>query len=106
MIILYFCLWWYIIEGIYLSGMERRLRVIYVCVLDNRRGLVCLFISIVASAVGDVEPPVLHMINEAVFFVDATAVFALQVAGEGFRFPNPLHTAVPFDIPDELVDAL
>lgn len=35
MIILYFCLWWYIIEGIYLSGMERRLRVIRVCVLDT-----------------------------------------------------------------------
>ena len=106
MIILYFCLWWYIIEGIYLSGMERRLRVIYVCVLDNRRGLVCLFISIVASAVGDVEPPVLHMINEAVFFVDATAVFALQVAGEGFRLPDSFHTAVSLDILDKLVDPL
>ena len=92
MIILYFCLWWYIIEGIYLSGMERRLRVIYVCVLDNRRGLVCLFISIVASAVGDVEPPVLHMINEAVFFVDATAVFALQVAGEAVSYTHPEPT--------------
>lgn len=34
MIILNFCLWWYIIEGIYLWGMERRLRVIQVCVLD------------------------------------------------------------------------
>lgn len=65
-----------------------------------------LFISIVASAVGDVEPSVFHMVDEPVFFVDAAAVFALQVAGEGFGFPNPLHTAVPFDIPDELVDAL
>ncbi len=47
--------------------------------------MVCLSISIVASAVGDVEPPIFHMVDEAVFFVDATAVFALQVAGEGFR---------------------
>lgn len=106
MIILYFCLWWYIIEGIYLSGMERRLRVIYVCVLDNRRGLVCLFISIVASAVGDVEPPVLHMINEAVFFVDATAVFALQIVRKGFGFSDSFHAAVPLDILNELVDSL
>ena len=64
------------------------------------------YISVVASAVGDVEPPIFHMVDEAVFFVDAAAVFALQVAGEGFGFPNPLHTAVPFDIQDELIDAL
>ena len=65
-----------------------------------------LFISVVASAVGDVEPPILHMVDEPVFFVDAAAVFALQVAGEGFGFPDSLHTAVPLDIPDELVDPL
>ena len=40
-----------------------------------------LFISIVASAVGDVEPSVFHMVDEAVFFIDPAAVFALQVAG-------------------------
>lgn len=68
--------------------------------------MVCLSISIVASAVGDVEPPVLHMINEAVFFVDATAVFALQVAGEGLGFSDPFHAAVPLDILNELVDSL
>ena len=65
-----------------------------------------LFISIVASTVGDVDSLVFHVVDEAVFLVDAAALFALQVAGEGFGFPNPLHTAVPFDIPDELVDAL
>ena len=65
-----------------------------------------LFIFIVASAVGDVEPTMLHMIDEAVFFVDAAAVFAQQIAGEGFRFPDSLHTAVPFNILDELVDPL
>ncbi len=65
-----------------------------------------LFISIVASAVGDVESPVFHVVDEAVFFVDAAAVFALQVAGEGFRFSDPFHTAVPFNILDELVDPL
>ena len=59
-----------------------------------------------ASAVGDVEPPVFHMVDEAVFFVDSAAVFALQVAGEGFRLPNSFHAAVPLDIPDELVDPL
>ena len=55
---------------------------------------------------GDVEPPVFHMVDESVFFVDAAAVFTLQVAGEGFGFSNPMHTAVPLNIPDELVDAL
>ncbi len=64
-----------------------------------------LFISVVASAVGDVEPPILHMVDEPVFFVDAAAVFALQIAGEGFRLPDSVHTAVPLDILDELVDS-
>lgn len=62
------------------------------------------FITIVTFAVGNVEPPVFHMVDEPVFFVDAAAVFALQIVGEGFRFPDPMHTAVPLDIPDELVD--
>ena len=57
-----------------------------------------------ASAVGDVEPPVFHMVDEPVFFVDAAAVFALQIAGEGFGFSDPLHTAVSPGISDELVD--
>lgn len=65
-----------------------------------------LFISIVASTVGDVEPSVFLMVDEPIFFVDAAAVFALQVSGEGFGFSNPLHTAVPLDILDELVDSL
>lgn len=59
-----------------------------------------------ASAVSDVEPSVFHMVDEPVFFVDAAAVFALQIAGEGFGFPDSLHTAVPLDISDELVDPL
>ena len=65
-----------------------------------------LFITIVAPAVGDVEPPVFHMVDEAVFFVDAAAVFALQVAGERFGLSNPFHTAIPFNILNELVDPL
>ena len=65
-----------------------------------------LFIFIVASAVGDVESPVFHMVDEAVFFVDAAAVFALQVAGEGFGLSDPFHAAVPLDILNELVDPL
>ena len=65
-----------------------------------------LFISIVASAVGDVEPPIFHMVDEAVFLVDAAAVFALQVAREGFRLSDPFHAAVPLDILNELVDSL
>ena len=59
-----------------------------------------------ASAVGDVEPPVFHVVDEAVFLVDSAAVFALQVAGKGFRSSNPFHAAVPLDILNELVDSL
>lgn len=58
------------------------------------------------SAVGDVELPVFHMVDKAVFFVNAATVFALQVAGEGFGLSNPFHAAVPFDILNELVDPL
>ncbi len=65
-----------------------------------------LFISIVAFAVGDVDPPVFHVVDEAVIFVDEAAVFALQVAGEGFGFSDPFHAAVPLDILNELVDSL
>ena len=59
-----------------------------------------------ASAVGDIEPFVFHMVDEAVFFVDAAAVFTLQVAREGFGFYDPFHAPVPFTIQDELVDPL
>ena len=59
-----------------------------------------------AFAMSDIEPPVFHMVDEPVFFVDAAAVFAPQIAGEGFGFPDSLHTAVPLDILDELVDSL
>jgi hypothetical protein len=46
------------------------------------------------------------MVDEAVFLVDAAAVFALQVAREGFRLSDPFHAAVPLDILNELVDSL
>jgi len=46
------------------------------------------------------------MVYEAVFFIDTAAVFALQVACEGFGFPDTLHTAVALNILNELVDAL
>lgn len=46
-----------------------------------------------ASAVSDVEPSVFHMVDEPVFFVDAAAVFALQIAGEGFGFPDSLQAS-------------
>ena len=65
-----------------------------------------LFISIVASAMGNAEPSVFHVVDEAVFFVDAAAVFALQVTGKRLGFSDPFHTAVPLDIMDELVDSL
>lgn len=63
-----------------------------------------LFISIVASAVGDVEPSVFQMVDEAVFFADPAAVFALQVAGQGFGLSDTFHAAVALNILDELVD--
>ena len=59
-----------------------------------------------ASAVGDVEPPIFHMVDEAVFLVDAAAVFALQVAREGVGLSDPFYAAVPLDILNELVDPL
>ena len=65
-----------------------------------------LFISIVASAVSDVEPPVFHVVDEAVFLVDAAAVFALKVTGEGFGLSDPFHAAIPLDILNKLVDPL
>lgn len=68
--------------------------------------LLCLFISIMASAVGNVEPPVFHMVNEPVFFVDTAAVFAQKVTGKRFRFPDLFHATIPFNIPDKLIDAL
>ena len=46
------------------------------------QGFIWLFISIMTSAVGDAEPYVYHMADDAVFFVDAVDVLPLQVAGE------------------------
>lgn len=64
-----------------------------------------LFISIVAFAVCNVNPSILHMVHQAVFIINAAAVFALQVTCEGFRFPDTFHTAVAFNILNELIDA-
>ena len=43
------------------------------------RDWVGLFIAIVASAVGDGESPVFHMVDETVFLVDAAAVLVLHL---------------------------
>lgn len=40
-------------------------------------GALCLFIAVVPTAMGNVDPPVLHMVDQAVFFVDAAAEFSL-----------------------------
>ena len=42
---------------------------------------------------GDIEPSVLHVVDETVFFIDVVAVFALQVTREGVGFPDSFHTA-------------
>lgn len=61
-----------------------------------------LFISVVASALCNVKPSIFHMVYKAVFFIDPTAVFTLQITSEGFRFSDTFHTAVAFN---KLVDA-
>ena len=40
-----------------------------------------LFVSIMSSAMCDVDASIFHMVNKPVLIVDAAAVFALQVAG-------------------------
>lgn len=63
-----------------------------------------LFISIVTSAVGNIQPSVFQVVNKPFFFVDTAAVFAMQVTGEGFWFSDSIHTAVTLNILDELID--
>ena len=53
----------------------------------------------------DIKSSVFHVIDETVFIIDATAVFALEIAGQGFGFPDPLPAAIAFNILFELVDA-
>lgn len=38
-----------------------------------------LFVSIMSSAMRDVDAAIFHMVDQPVFIVDAAAVFALQV---------------------------
>ena len=40
-----------------------------------------LFIAVVSSAVSNIDTAVFHMIDQAVFVVDPSAIFPLQVAG-------------------------
>lgn len=58
-----------------------------------------------SSAMCDIKSSVFHVIDETVFIIDATAVFALEIAGQGFGFPDPLPAAIAFNILFELVDA-
>lgn len=55
-------------------------------------------------AVGDVDASVFHVVDQAVFLIDPAAVFPLQVAGQGFGFPDALHAAVALNILYELVN--
>ena len=64
------------------------MRIFYAALVGN---VGKLFISIVASAVCDVETAVFHVINEAIFFVDPAAVLALQVAGQRFWLSDTIH---------------
>lgn len=77
-----------------------------VCEIGDADGWFGLPFSIVTSAVGDIKLSVLHVVDETVFFIDVAAVFALQVTREGFGFPDSFHTAVPFNILNELIDSL
>lgn len=40
-----------------------------------------LFVSVMPTAVGDVDTAIFHVIDQAVFLIDPAAVFPLQVAG-------------------------
>lgn len=64
-----------------------------------------LRISIVASAVYNVNSSVLYMVYETVFFIDAAAVFALQIAGQRFGFSDAFPAAVALDVLNKLIDA-
>lgn len=63
-----------------------------------------LFISIMSAAMGNVEPSVLNMIDQAVFVVDTAAKLSPQVAGECLRLSNPHGTAVALNVLNQLVD--
>ena len=69
----------------------------------NKRG--CLVIVVVTAAGYDIDPTVFHMINQAVFFIDPSAVFTMKVFFQGFRFPDPGQDPVPFYVFDKHVDA-
>lgn len=47
---------------------------------------------------------VFHMVHKAVFIIDMTAVFPLQIACQRFWFSDSIHTAVTLNILDELID--
>ena len=49
--------------------------------LSRRGHHVRLLISIMSSAMHDVDAAVFHMVDQSVLLVDAAAVFALQVTG-------------------------
>ncbi len=65
-----------------------------------------LFIAIVTSAVRNINPSIFHMVYEPVFFIDTATVFTLQVACEGFGFPDTLQTTIALNILNEPIDAL
>lgn len=55
---------------------------------------------------GDIDPTSLYMVDQAVLFIDAAAELAFEIAKEGFGSADALKTAVPLDVPDQLVDPL
>ena len=45
------------------------------------------------------------MIDQAVFVIDPSSIFPLQVSGQGFGLSNPFHAAIALNILYELVNA-
>lgn len=63
-----------------------------------------LFISVMSSAMCDVEATIFHMVDQSVFLVDAAAVLALEAALERFGFSDSAYASVTLNIFDELID--
>ena len=59
-----------------------------------------------SAAMCNVDATFFYVINKAIFVIDPTAEFALQVSGQWFRLSYAVHASIAFDAFDELVDAL
>lgn len=61
-------------------------------------------VTVMPSAVRDIDAPVFHMIYQSILLIDPTAELTLQIPGKRLWFTDSFRTAISLDILYQFID--